>query len=91
LAFADPLQYILIVAFIVVLLIIAVIVRDQRRKSNRQLVLSIIRAKDGATIDDIIVQARLSPESATNYVNELISNHVVKIQDKDGKTFYTTA
>ena len=85
-AFGDPLQWIIIGAVVLVVVVaVANVFKNGKSKNERQLVLSIIRAKNGATIDDIIVQGRLSPESAANHVNELIGMHVLAVQNRDGE------
>jgi predicted transcriptional regulator len=65
--------------------------RIEMRERTESIVISLIRSRGEATLDDVIVNAHLSASEASKVVEDLIVEHVIKVVEKEGKTFYTTA
>ncbi len=82
---------IITVAILSVIVIVIVRKRSSSKKLVESVILSIIRSRNGATLDDIIVGAHISSDEAAKYVQALIAKNVIKVQEKDGKTIYMSA
>jgi predicted transcriptional regulator len=84
--------WVLLLIICAYLLYYILIKRPQKEKKAREsVILSIIRSRNGATIDDIIIGAHLSAEEASNELNRLLSKGVVKSVEREGKTYYVIA
>ncbi|MEM3872500.1 MAG: hypothetical protein QXE05_08070 [Nitrososphaeria archaeon] len=62
-----------------------------RERVRESIVLSIIRSRNGATIDDIIIGAHLSSNEANKELRKLLSRGVIKTVEREGKTYYVSA
>jgi predicted transcriptional regulator len=68
-----------------------ILIKRPKERARESIILSIIRSRNGATIDDIIIGAHLSAEEASNELNRLLSKGVVKSVEREGKTYYVIA
>ncbi len=83
-----------IVPFVVMIVIIVLFWRWRLRKRRRVLenvILSIIRSRNGATLDDIIVGAYISADEASEILRKYLAKGILRLEDRDGKTIYKTA
>lgn len=76
-----------IILFVVVIVIVIVIWR-RRTKVTESVVLALIRSKDGATLDDIILGAHISSDEAVKVVRKLLAKGVIRVERSEGKTVY---
>jgi len=82
--------------FFIIALLIAVVwtIRYLRKKKERELesvIISIVRSQNGATIDDIIINVHVSADKAGKILRKLVSQGILKIEERDGKTYYVIA
>jgi predicted transcriptional regulator len=83
----TPVEFLLLsVLFVVILLI--VIWRRRREEVTENVVLALIRSKNGTTLDEIIIGAHISTNKAIKVLRKLIARGVIKTEDRDGKTIY---
>jgi predicted transcriptional regulator len=83
----TPVEFLLLsVLFVVILLI--VIWRRRREEVTENVVLALIRSKNGTTLDEIIIGAHISTNEAIKVLRKLIARGVIKTEDRDGKTIY---
>lgn len=87
----DPAEWLVLLSLFVVIVLIIKAVISRREKVIESVILSLIRSKNGATIDDIILTAHLSSEKANKEINKLLSRGVIKAIEREGKTYYVTA
>ncbi|MGD0331001.1 MAG: hypothetical protein ABSB40_11290 [Nitrososphaeria archaeon] len=85
---------IIIIIFIIIIIIAYLLYRlfsiGPRERELESVILSTIRSRNGATMDDIIIGAHISSEKASQETRKLIARGVIKTVDKEGKTFYMT-
>ncbi len=64
-----------------------------RRKRNLReaITVSLVRSRGAITMDDIILNVHITASEANKIVQDLISKRVIRVEDKEGKTFYTSA
>jgi predicted transcriptional regulator len=77
-----------------VIIVIAVLLWRLRLKKGRvieNVVLSLIRSKNGATLDDIIIGAHISADDASAILRKFLAKGVLKVDERDGKTIYRVA
>jgi len=79
--------FILFMLFIVVVVIVVVIWR-RRAKVTESVVLALIRSRNGATLDDIILEAHISSDDAIKVVRKFLAKGVIRVEKSDGKTVY---
>jgi len=79
-----------IIIFVVVV-VIAVVIWRRRTKVTESVVLALIRSKDGASLDDIILGAHISSDEAVKVVRKLLAKGVIRIEKSDGRTVYKLA
>lgn len=91
-ALDDPIVFLLIIVLVLVALYLYIrSIRSNRRKATESVIVSIVRARNGATLDDVIIGAHISSKDAGRFVQDLMSKNVIKMQEKDGKTVYVSA
>lgn len=94
-AFDDPVVWVLLLFIILLFVLLPYYLyaryRSNRRKVTESVVLSMIRSRNGATLDEIIIGAHISSEEANKIIQKLIASNVLKSLDKDGKTFFVTS
>jgi predicted transcriptional regulator len=76
-----------IILFVVVIVIV-IVIRRRRTKVTESVVLALIRSKDGATLDDIILGAHISSDEAVKVVRKLLAKGVIRVERSEGKTVY---
>jgi predicted transcriptional regulator len=76
---------------IVIIIVIRTYLERRKRKKLESVILSLIRSRNGATLDDIIIGAYISSEDAHKYMQDLIVKNLIKVKEKDGKTIYMSA
>jgi len=54
-------------------------------------VLALIRSKDGATLEDIILGAHISSDEASEVLRKLLAKGVIRMEKSNGKIFYKVA
>lgn len=81
----------LLLLIVIVAYFIYFLIEKSRERVRESVVLSIIRSKNGATIDDIIVGAHLSSKETSEELKKLLSRGVIKTVEREGKTYYVTA
>jgi len=86
-----PRTRIIAITIFIIVVITLYFRRKRRREIIENVIISIIRSRNGATLDDIIIGAHISSKEASKYIQELIARNVIKVQEKDGKTVYTSA
>jgi len=62
--------------------------RKKRRQAIESVVLSLIRSRHGATIDDIIIGAHISAEEASAIIRKFMAKGIIKLEERDEKTIY---
>jgi predicted transcriptional regulator len=83
--------------FLTIILPIVVVVllirwfRMKKRIVTESVVLSLIRSRNGATIDDIILGAHISADEAGATLRRLLSKGVIRVEERDEKTIYKIA
>ncbi|MEM3871725.1 MAG: hypothetical protein QXE05_04140 [Nitrososphaeria archaeon] len=70
---------------------IYLLIKKSRERVRESIVLSIIRSRNGATVDDIIIGAHLSSKEASEELKKLLSRGIIKTVEREGKTYYVTA
>jgi len=65
--------------------------KEKKKKVRESVILSIIRSRNGATVDDIIIGAHLSAEEASSELRSLLSKGVIKSVEREGKIYYVIA
>jgi predicted transcriptional regulator len=83
----TPVEFLLLSVLFVVILLIA-IWRRRREEVTENVVLALIRSKNGTTLDEIIIGAHISTNEAIKVLRKLIARGVIKTEDRDGKTIY---
>jgi len=93
LSFSFRMEWFFVFALVFLILFIYFAVQSLKSGSEEieSIILSTIRSKSGATMDEIIVGAHISSEKASQELRKLISRGVIKTVDKEGKTLYVTA
>lgn len=76
---------------IIILIIIIIRWRMKRRRVIESVVLSLIRSKNGATIDDVIIGAHISTDEAGTVLRRLLAKGILKVEERNGKTIYNIA
>jgi predicted transcriptional regulator len=76
-----------IILFVVVIVIV-IVIRRRRTKVTESVVLALIRSKDGATLDDIILGAHISSDEAVKVVRKLLAKGIIRVERSEGKTVY---
>jgi predicted transcriptional regulator len=76
----------LLITFSVVIVVVITWIR-RRERMIENLILALIRSKNGTTIDDIIITVHISAEKAIKKLNKLIARGVVKATEREGKTY----
>jgi predicted transcriptional regulator len=62
-----------------------------KRRVIESLVLSVIRARNGATLDDVILGAHISADEAGEILRKFLAKGILKLEEKDGQTIYKMA
>jgi predicted transcriptional regulator len=65
--------------------------RLRKRRVIESLVLSVIRARNGATLDDVILWAHISADEAGEILRKFLAKGILKLEEKDGQTIYKMA
>ena len=87
----QGLEWLLLVIIIVIVIVIWRYISWRRDKVTESVILSIIRSKNGATIDDLIIGAHISADKAYMIVRKLIAKGVIKVGEREGRTIYLPA
>jgi len=61
----------------------------RKKKVLQSVIVSMARSRQGITMDDIIMNARVTADEAHKAVQELVSKNVLKMEQKEGRTLYT--
>ena len=87
------LEWLSITILIIVILVAGLYIGRQRqkRKITESVVLTLIRSKDGATLDDIILGAHVSSDEASEVLRKLLAKGVIRMEKSNGKIFYKVA
>jgi DNA-binding MarR family transcriptional regulator len=71
-----------------VVIVIVIVIWRRRTKVTESVVLALIRSKDGATLDDIILGAHISSDEAVKVVRRLLAKGVIRVERSEGNTVY---
>ncbi len=86
----NPTEWLIIIVIIVLAYYFLVRRLRKERERRESLILAIIRSRNGATIDELIMGTHLSSETVSKELERLIAKGVIKTSEKEGKTYYIT-
>jgi len=67
--------------------------REEKKgmEETESVIIALIRSKNGTTLDDIIITAHITAEEADKQVKALMARNVIKIEQREGRTYYVVA
>jgi predicted transcriptional regulator len=93
-AFDDPIVWVLIIFFLLLVVLPLWLYfrhQSQKRNTTESVIISLVRSRNGVSLDDVIIGAHISSDEANRYMQQLISRNALKTENKDGKTMYVSA
>jgi predicted transcriptional regulator len=73
---------------IVIIVLLVRWLRLRKRRITESVILSLIRSKNGVTIDDVIIGAHVSADEAGALLRKLLARGILRVEEKNGKTIY---